>query len=80
MSNYKGYDLFTTIEDRALRIRNQANVLANIAEDNSKGQTITPRASAIILGYYAEIDADDRHAVIETFKKTLVNRGFTING
>lgn len=78
--NYKGYDLFDTISDKSLRIRNQANVLANIAEDNSKGQTITPRASAIILGYYTEIAAEDRHDVMETFKKTLTERGFTING
>lgn len=77
--NYKGYDLFDTLEDRALRIRNQAVVLANIAQDNSKGKAITPRASAIILGYFGQIAAEDRHNVKEAFAKDMTQRGY-ING
>lgn len=80
MSNFKGYDLFDNLEDRALRIRNQAVVLANIAQDNSKGQVITPRAAAIILGYFGEVSPNDRHDVKESFTEAMLQRGFVING
>lgn len=78
MSNYKGYDLFDAIEDRALRIRNQAVVLANIAQDNSKGKLIAPRAAAIILGYFGQVAAADRHTVQEAFKQSMTERGYLI--
>lgn len=77
--NYKGYDLFDSIDDKELRIRNQSVVLANIAQDNSKGKTITPRAAAIILGYFGQVPAEDRFLVRESFTKTMMDRGY-ING
>lgn len=79
MSNYKGYDLFDNLEDRTLRIRNQAVVLANIAQDNSKGKAITPRAASIILGYFREVAAEDRNDVKESFTVAMKQRGY-ING
>lgn len=78
--NYKGYDLFDTLEDRALRIRNQAVVLANIAQDNSKGHLLSKRATALILGYFGCIANEDRNDVEQAFTLQMSQRGFRIDG
>jgi hypothetical protein len=76
--NYKGYDLFDSLEDRALRTRNQAVVLANIAQDNSKGQLLSKRATALILGYFGCIPDADRNDVQQAFEVSMKQRGYSI--
>lgn len=76
MSNYKGFDLFDSINDVALRTRNQAVVLANIAADHSKNKKITPAASGIILGYFNQIVPEDRKSVEVQFTQAMKERGY----
>lgn len=77
-STYKGFELFNDITDIALRTRNQAVVLTNIAVDNSKNGLITPKGAGLILGYFQNIVMDERNIVKEKFKMFMNERGFQL--
>lgn len=79
MSNeFKGFSLFNDIEENELRIRNQAVILTNMAEDNSKDKKITPKGAALILGYFNRINEQDRFAVKNAFVVNMRQRGFQL--
>lgn len=77
-NTYKGFELFNDIADNELRTRNQAVVLANIAEDNSKSKLISPKGSALILGYFQLVSPEYRASVKEKFKQFMTERGFRL--
>lgn len=74
--NFKGFDLFNDITDASLRTRNRAVILANIAEDHSKAQRITPKGVSLIMGYFKEIPPDERNLVKNAFAVNMNQRGF----
>lgn len=76
MSNYKGFELFNEIEDAALRTRNRACVLANMAQDHTKNKLINPKGASLILGYFQCIPGDERKAVKTSFVDEMAHRGF----
>lgn len=81
MNEFKGFSLFTDIEDEALRIRNQAVVLANIAEDHTNNHFISPKGASLMLGYFQAIPAEARKAVREAFETNMKARGYaTMSG
>ena len=73
---YKGFSLFFDIEDSALRSRNQAAVLANMAESNSKNRRITPNGAGLIIGYFDKIPKEERKTVYDKFVVEMKARGF----
>ena len=75
---YKGFCLFNDIEDYALRTRNRAVVLANIAQDNSEGSRINMKGASLILGYFQHVPTDEREDVKGKFAEDMVARGFRI--
>lgn len=75
---FKGFSLFNDIEDRDLRIRNRAVVLANIATNHAKKGKISAGAAGLILGYFGLIPADERGEVSESFKNFMFERGFNV--
>ena len=75
---YKGYSLFTNIEDVTLRTRNRAVVLANIAEANIVNKLISPRGAALILGYFSKLLPEDRKDVQNRFVNVMSERGFKL--
>lgn len=77
-TTYKGFELFNDIEDRELRARNQACVLANISEDNSRNRLISPKGAALVLGYFQQIFEGDRDIVKTKYKDQMNQRGFKI--
>jgi hypothetical protein len=77
-TNYKGFELFEDIEDAALRTRNRAVVLANIAEDHTKERRINAKGAALILGYFGSIPDSERGAVKDKFKADMISRGFAL--
>lgn len=78
-NEYKGFGLFSDIADEALRLRNRAVVLANIAEDNmNKEGRITPKGAALVMGYFNAIPEQERALVFEKFKSNLQERGFEL--
>lgn len=73
---YKGFSLFFDIEDSDLRSRNQAVVLANMAESNSKNRRITPNGAGLIIGYFDRIPKEERKTVYDKFVVEMKARGF----
>lgn len=78
MNEYKGFSLFSDIEDIDLRNRNRAVVLANIAENNSKNQRVGPNGVGLILGYFSNVPEAEREDVKERFKNCMIERGFAL--
>lgn len=79
VNNYKGFELFNDIEDEALRTRNRAVVLANMAEDYiNKEKRITPKGALLILGYFANIPEAERASVRDAFSNNMKQRGFAL--
>lgn len=77
--NYKGFDLFNFIEDVALRNRNRAVVLANMAEDNMQGDKLSHKGMSMILGYFQLVPEEDRAYVKAGFVKQMAERGYGIS-
>lgn len=78
MDNFKGFSLFNDIDDATLRTFNRARVLTNIAQDHTKNNRITPKGAGLILGYFAQIKAEDRNAVQTKFTELMLNSGFQL--
>lgn len=77
---YKGFSLFSDIEDQELRSRNQAVVLANMAESNSKNRKISPNGAGLIIGYFDRIPKEERKTVYDKFVSEMKTRGFEYAG
>lgn len=77
---YKGFSLFFDIEDSELRSRNQAVVLANMAESNSKNRKISPNGAGLIIGYFDRIPKEERKTVYDKFVSEMKTRGFEYAG
>jgi hypothetical protein len=79
VNEYKGFSLFSDIEDISLRNRNRAVVLANIAEDHvNKEKRISPKGAALVLGYFSQIPTDERDGVMQRFSENMKQRGFQL--
>lgn len=79
MSNFKGYSLFEDIEDRDLRIRNRAAVMANMYEDNpdaANKDSTSNKGALMIFGYMERIPAEERAETVVAFHKTMESRGY----
>lgn len=78
-NEYKGFGLFTDIADEALRNRNRAVVLANMAEDNmNKEGRITPKGAGLVMGYFNAVPEAERQDVYQRFQVNLKQRGFEL--
>ena len=77
-NEYKGFALFNDVEDDALRIRNRAVVLSNIAESNIKDKRINVKGVSLILGYFNQIPMEERNNVKDKFKADMISRGFAL--
>lgn len=76
--DFRGFSLFSDIEDYVLRVRNRACVLANMAEDNSQSSLINAKGVSLILGYFQQVPEDEREDLTAKFKTTMAERGFRI--
>lgn len=77
-NEFKGFSLFNDITDVALRNRNRAVVLANMADAHQRNRKINPKGFALILGYFQEIPEQERNDVKERFATTMKERGYVI--
>lgn len=75
---YKGYDLFTDLEDQELRNRNRAVILANVAEDNTVNSLLTAKGVSIIMGYFHRIPDHEKGDVEKRFRANLKERGYAV--
>lgn len=76
LADIKGYSLFDDVQDRRLRIRNQAIVLANIFEDNMLGMSINKRGTELTLAYFQSVKDEDKQAVYTRYAEVMGERGF----
>ena len=77
---FKGFALFTDIEDEALRARNRAVVLTNMALDHTKNQKISPGGAGLMLGYFRAIPEAERAITRQLFKERMKQEGFHLVG
>lgn len=79
-NEYKGYSLFSDIEDADLRNRNRAVILANIAEDNTdhKTKNINVKGASLILGYFLKVPEAERDNVKSRWVQNMTQRGFKL--
>ena len=78
-NEFRGFSLFSDIEDAELRARNRAVVLTNIAEDNkTKDKKISSKGAMLILGYFSNIPQEERKEVSSRFATEMNARGFAI--
>lgn len=79
-NEFKGFSLFNDIEDIALRMRNRAVVMCNMAADHSDKRTkrINPKGAALILNYFASMPIAERDDVKNLFAKEMETRGFIL--
>ncbi len=77
-NQFKGFELFKDIDDVALRTRNRAVVLANIAEDNTKARRISLKGVNLILGYFSAIPENERAVARTAFQDHMQERGYVV--
>lgn len=78
MDFYKGFNLFTDLEDANLQTSNRARILFNIAEDHIKDQRINIKGTALILGYFNKLPEAERLPVQAKFKELMLGNGFKL--
>lgn len=78
MNEFKGFSLFNDVEDVALRTRNRAVVMANIAKNHSKAGLISPGGAGLIIGYFDKVPQPERKDVMEAYVKRMYEEGFKI--
>lgn len=69
--DYKGYELFTDVEDADLQARNRAVVLWNIFETNAKNGKASPKGVVDMIGYTKNVPGDQRKAMLHKFSEIL---------
>lgn len=79
-NEFKGFSLFSDVEDVALRTRNRAVILCNMADDNQKNRMISPKGLSLILGYFGAIPDEEKNVVKEAFAAQMKERGYVISG
>lgn len=80
VNEFMGYSLFNDIDDVELRTRNQAVILANIAENGTDKTTkkITPKTAALILNYFKNVYDKDKAVVQTKFAKFMKERSYAV--
>ena len=74
---YRGFALFSDIEDKDLKCRNRSVVLANMMQDHmNKQKKLQGKGAALVLGYFNAIPEGERAAVKEQFTLAMQERGF----
>lgn len=75
-NTYKGFTLFNDVDDVALRNRNRAVIMANIVEQHTKKNKITPQGAALALGYFSVIPKEDKKDVQARFDNRITEMGY----
>lgn len=75
---YKGFELFSDIEDKNLRNRNRAVVLTNMASMHTKNKRINAAGAGLILGYFNLVPMEDKADVQYRFMEQMQKEGFSL--
>lgn len=80
MDNYKGYPLFSDVEDDNLRTRNRAVIMCNIFEDNPDrhgNNYVAKNGALLIFGYMDAVPKGERGALVKEFQEQMFSRGYS---
>ena len=74
---FKGYSLFTEVEDHELKARNRATVMVNILEEHysREANKVSPVGLKNILEYFQEIPVFEKAVAYAAFEDILKQRG-----
>ncbi len=72
---YKGYSLFTDVQDKQVQIINRGAIMANIVEEHVHNKKVSRQGLALILGYFNALLPIDRKSVKAAFEQHLTERG-----
>lgn len=74
-----GFEYFTDIEDRELRIRNTAVFATNLFEDHfdRTKDDLSERGKMLLIIYWNKVDEELRPEVFDKFKLFMKERGFS---
>lgn len=79
LNEFKGFSLFNDIDDKGLRSRNRAVMLANITEDNlTPNKRLTEKGVVLVLGYFTSIPENERVDTQVAYESVLKERGFNV--
>lgn len=74
VNEYKGRSLFLDVEDRDIRIQNQAAVLSNIICENSADKVTLRSGLKVYQGYFSMVFPDDRAEILVRVSQILAER------
>lgn len=78
-NEFKGYSLFNDIEDAALRSRNRAVTLCNIAEAHTnKEKRISHGGAALMIRYTEQLPSEERKQVLDMMVQFMKERGYEL--
>lgn len=78
-NEYKGFSLFNDIDDAALRTRNRAVTLCNIAEAHTnKEKRISPGGASLMIRYTEQIPQEERKEMLSKMVVFMKERGYEL--
>ena len=78
-NEYKGFSLFNDIDDAALRTRNRAVTLCNIAEAHTnKEKRISPGGASLMIRYTEQISQEERKEMLNKMVVFMKERGYDL--
>lgn len=78
VNEIRGTSLFNDVEDRDLRIRNRAVIMANELESGHYRGKLHPRSVAFLWEYFDHIPAGEKKETQAKFIEFARERGFVI--
>ncbi len=73
---HASYNLFSDVLNRELRIRNQANIMANIFEDHASGLNINSKGASVLFGYFNKTNPLERKELMTKYEEVMKERGY----
>ncbi len=73
---YRGFDLFSDLEDASLKAHNRAAIMSNICESHTKRGKITPGGAGLVMGYFNCIPVEERKSTFDKFITTMSGRNY----
>lgn len=78
MNDFKGFGLFSDVDDKKAQTSNRARMLLNIVEDNQSKGKFNMKAVALSTGYIRSIPPEDQRAVLNEFVEQMKKKGYEL--
>ncbi|AXH71971.1 MAG: hypothetical protein [Podoviridae sp. ctbj_2] len=79
MENFKGFSLFTEVEDKELQAYNRGRVMMNMMEDHlGKDGSVSQKGAFLVLSYFERIPVAERIVAMEQAKQQMIAKGIRV--